>query len=239
MFDDRAERAQRTARYSSRNTRRRFLASATAFGAAAIASPAILRTANAKDLTKVKMILAWLPEGSYAYAYVAKKKGYWEKRGLDVDIARGYGSLASAQSVSNGQFDFGMSNPASIVLLAAKQVDLSMIGLMDYNAFMAVGLRKNSPIKAPKDLEGKTVGQTLSSSDAAFFPLFCDKAGVDISKVHRQNMDAKDHGAGQQHAAVIEHGRRADEVLSLQRLRCGSLRQYRYCRHAADSEGQR
>ena len=191
MFDDRAERAQRTARYSSRNTRRRFLASATAFGAAAIASPAILRTANAKDLTKVKMILAWLPEGSYAYAYVAKKKGYWEKRGLDVDIARGYGSLASAQSVSNGQFDFGMSNPASIVLLAAKQVDLSMIGLMDYNAFMAVGLRKNSPIKAPKDLEGKTVGQTLSSSDAAFFPLFCDKAGVDISKVHRQNMDAK------------------------------------------------
>ena len=180
-----------TRRTGNLATRRRFLTSAAALGAAAVASPAILRSATAKDLTKIKMILAWLPEGSYAYAYVAKKKGYWEKRGLDVDIARGYGSLASAQSVANGQFDFGMSNPASVVLLGTKNVDLRMIGLMDYNPFMAVGLRKNSPIKTPKDLEGKTVGQTMSSSDAAFFPLFCEKNGVNISKVHRQNMDAK------------------------------------------------
>lgn len=191
LFDKSARHARTQPARSLATTRRSFLVNATALGAAAIASPAVLRSADAKGLTKVKMILAWLPEGSYAYAYVAKKKGYWEKRGLDVDIARGYGSLASAQSVATGQFDFGMSNPASLVLLAAKNVDLHMIGLMDYNSFMAVCMRKNSPIKTPKELEGKTVGQTLSSSDAAFFAPFCKKNGVDIAKVHRQNMDAK------------------------------------------------
>jgi ABC-type nitrate/sulfonate/bicarbonate transport system substrate-binding protein len=84
-----------------------------------------------------------------------------------------------------------MSNPSSVVLLAAKGVALQMIGLMDYDPFMAVGLRSDSPVKTPKDLEGKKVGQTLSSSDAAFFPVFCQVNGVDISKVERLNMDAK------------------------------------------------
>jgi len=154
-------------------------------------APFVLRSAEAKNLTKIKMILAWLPGGPYAYAYVARKKGYWAKRGLDVDIARGYGSLASAQVVAHGQFDFGMSNPSSLVLLAAKGVTLNMIGLMDYDPFMAVCMKRDSPLKKPKDLEVKTVGETLSSSDAAFFPLFCKVNGVDISKVKRLNMDAK------------------------------------------------
>lgn len=191
MFDDLGNSNSSGRTTFPAQTRRAFLKTAASIGVGTVLSPAVLRSAAAKSLTKVKMILAWLPEGSYAYAYVAKKRGYWEKRGLDVDIARGYGSLASAQAVANGQFEFGMSNPSSLVLLAANNVDLRMIGLMDYNPFMAIGLRADSPIKTPKDLESKTVGQTMSSSDAAFFPLFCTKAGVDIAKIKRLNMDAK------------------------------------------------
>ena len=48
------------------------------------------------------MILAWLPEGSYAYAFVARAKGFWRSRGLDVEIARGFGSFTSAQAVAAG-----------------------------------------------------------------------------------------------------------------------------------------
>lgn len=176
----------------NRINRRSFLHAAGAAAAlGTVGAPFVLRSADAKSLTKIKMILAWLPGGPYAYAYVARKKGYWSKRGLDVDIARGYGSLASAQVVAHGQFDFGMSNPSSLVLLAAQGVKVHMIGLMDYDPFMAVCMKKDSPIKKPKDLEGKTVGETFSSSDAAFFPLFCKVNGVDISKVKRLNMDAK------------------------------------------------
>jgi ABC-type nitrate/sulfonate/bicarbonate transport system substrate-binding protein len=173
-------------------SRRSFLRYAGAGGLAATAgTTGFLRSARAESLTKVKMTLAWLPEGSYAYAFVAKEQGYWKKRGLDVDIARGYGSMTAAQAVSAGQFDFGMANPSSVILLATKGIELASIGLMDYNPNMAVGLLEDSPIRKPKDLEGHTVGQTLTSSDAAFFPVFCAKNGVDISKVQRFNMDAK------------------------------------------------
>ena len=30
------------------------------------------------------MTLPWLPLGTFSYAFVAKKMGFWEKRGLDV-----------------------------------------------------------------------------------------------------------------------------------------------------------
>ncbi len=164
------------------------------FAAAALgslAAPALVGRARADDLTKVKMILAWLPEGSYAYAFVARAKGFWRSRGLDVEIARGFGSFASAQAVAAGQFDFAMTNPSSVVLLATKSIALKMIGLMDYDSFMAVGLLQDSPIKAPHDLEGKNVGQTLSSSDAVFFKVFADRTKLDLSRVALANVDAK------------------------------------------------
>src|SRR5262249_33709480 len=41
-----------------------------------IGTPAIVRAA-----TPVKMTLPWLPLGTFSYAFVTKKMGFWEKRG--------------------------------------------------------------------------------------------------------------------------------------------------------------
>lgn len=70
--------------------RRSFLGLAGAAGAGSVlgvSAPAIVRAA-----TPVKMTLPWLPLGTFSYAFVAKKMGFWEKRGLDVTIDRGFGS---------------------------------------------------------------------------------------------------------------------------------------------------
>ena len=45
----------------------------------------LLRVTNAQGLQRVKFTLPWLPEGSYAYAYVAKAAGHWRDRGYDVE----------------------------------------------------------------------------------------------------------------------------------------------------------
>jgi NitT/TauT family transport system substrate-binding protein len=159
---------------------------ATAFGA-----PAFLRSVNAQGSTKLKYTTSWLPEGTFAYVYVAKAMGFWKDRGLDVDVSRGFGSLASAQALASGQFDFATSTVDATVVLATKGVDLRCLAMFDYIPTMGVAILDKSPIRTPKDLEGKTVGQTVASSDAAFFPEFCKRAGVDISKVKVVNIDAK------------------------------------------------
>ena len=158
---------------------------------AVIGLPALLRVTNAQGLERVRVTLPWLPEGSYAYAFVAKAQGFWRKRGLDVDIARGSGALAAAQAIAQGQFDLGMSTAGALVLLANKGVDLHSIAIVDYEPTMAIAVPNLSPIRQPKDLEGRKVGQTLASTDAPFFAPFCRQNGVDISKVQLLNMDAR------------------------------------------------
>lgn len=143
----------------SRRTAIKTLAGAT------IASPALLRVTNAQGLQRVKFTLPWLPEGSYAYAYVAKAAGHWRDRGYDVDISRGYGALAAAQAIAQGQFDLGMSTAPGLILLSNKNVDLRSTAIVDYEPTMGVCVLGSSPIKTPKDLEGKRVGQTLASTD--------------------------------------------------------------------------
>ena len=74
----------------SRLNRRSFVAlagAAGASGAMGIYAPSIARAA-----TQVKLTLPWLPLGTFSYAFIAKAMGFWEKRGLDVTIDRGFGS---------------------------------------------------------------------------------------------------------------------------------------------------
>ena len=160
-------------------------------GGGLLAAPATWRRLNAQGLRRVTFTLPWLPEGTYAACYVAKAGGYWRKRGLDVDIARGYGSLASGQAVAQGTFDLGLSNAQAVVLLATKKVELRSLALMDYDPGMAVAVLASSPVRVPKDLEGKIIAQTLSSADAPFFQPFCALNKVDISKIQLLNMDAR------------------------------------------------
>jgi len=86
--------------------RRSFLRLAGAAGAGSVlgvSAPAIIHAA-----TPVKMTLPWLPLGTFSYAFVAKKMGFWEKRGLDVTIDRGFGSGKVCVPVDQGQYDFGI-----------------------------------------------------------------------------------------------------------------------------------
>jgi NitT/TauT family transport system substrate-binding protein len=76
----------------------------SAFG---VCAPAIVRAATA-----IKLTLPWLPLGTYSFTFAAKKLGYWEKRGLDVTIDRGFGSTKVCVPVDQGQYDFGLLDMA-------------------------------------------------------------------------------------------------------------------------------
>ncbi|HVI62253.1 MAG TPA: ABC transporter substrate-binding protein, partial [Bradyrhizobium sp.] len=89
---------------ATRLTRRGFLHASGA--AAAIAGTSLARPAIAQP-AKVRYTLSWLPTGQYAFLYCARQLGYFKQRGIELDIARGYGSMAAIQAVSTGQFEMG------------------------------------------------------------------------------------------------------------------------------------
>jgi NitT/TauT family transport system substrate-binding protein len=164
---------------------RRTLVKASAL-AAFVGFPHVLR-AQARD--KVTFSLSWVPQASNAYAYIAKSKGFWSKRGIDVDIVRGFGSVPTALAVGEGKFPFGLALSGAIILAAARGSPVACIGIESYKFQMGVAAHPDSGIRDFKDLEGKTIGGVLNSGESPFRRLLAERAGFDLSKVNINNVD--------------------------------------------------
>jgi ABC-type nitrate/sulfonate/bicarbonate transport system substrate-binding protein len=158
---------------------------ALAAGAAMLATPALAQ------MTKVKFTLPWLAEGNYVYLIGGKAKGIFAKHGIDIDISRGYGSMAAGQAIAGGQFDFGTMVLSPCILLVAKGLPLMALSTMDYDAGMGVGVLADSGITTPKMLAGKKIGDVPTSAEFPFFPAYAAKAGFDIKSIDFVNTDAK------------------------------------------------
>jgi len=153
----------------------------TALGLAAAAAVISRRARAAKP---VSFTLPWVPEGANMIAYIAKENGYWADAGLDVTVSRGSGSVAAAQAIGAGRFDFGMSVASAGLQQAAKGLPLVQIACCSYDAMMGVAVHKDGPIKTPKDLEGHSIASTTASGEYPFLPVYAAAAGIDYAKVN-------------------------------------------------------
>lgn len=168
--------------------RRSFLTmtgAATAAGALGFPSPPIVKAA-----TPVKFTLPWLPLGTFSFSFVAKAKGFWQKRGLDVSIDRGFGSGRVCVPIDQGQYEFGLIDVAVMMNCAGRKLDLVSIGGLWPKSPIGIFTRKDSGIVKPKDLEGQTVAFDVGSGDFQLWPAFVKAAGIDDSKVRKVTMDA-------------------------------------------------
>jgi NitT/TauT family transport system substrate-binding protein len=151
----------------------------------ALARPAIAQS------RAVKFTLPWLAEGSAAYLIAGKEAGIFAKHGIDIDISRGFGSMAAGQAIAAGQFEFCTMITTPVILLAAKGLPLVSLGVMSYDAGMGVGVLADSPIKSPEMLAGKRVGDVPTSGEFPFFPAYAKKAGLALNSVQFVNTDNK------------------------------------------------
>jgi NitT/TauT family transport system substrate-binding protein len=170
-------------------TRRIFLTT-TAVGASMIAASSFPRPALSQPV-KVRYTLSWLPTGQYAFIYSARQLGFFKKRGIDLEISRGFGSLAAIQAVSTGQFDIGGAQTGAILLSIIKGSNLRLPATQGYDATLGILVPEKNPIRAPKDLEGKKIGVTPTSADTPFLPAYCRLADVDLSKLNIVQLDSK------------------------------------------------
>ena len=169
--------------------RRSFLRLVSTAGTAAasaglgLAGPAIVRAA-----TPVKMTLPWLPLGTFSYAFVAKKMGFWDKRGLDVTIDRGFGSGRVCVPVDQGHYDFGILDLAVMMNCAARGLDLVAVAGIWPRSPVGIFSLKEYGITKPQDLEGQTVAFDVGSGDFQLWPAFIKATGIDDKKVNKVTM---------------------------------------------------
>ena len=161
------------------------LALTTALGLAApLASSALAQT------TKIKLVLNWKYQGPQGMFFLADDKGYFKAEGLDVTLDQGNGSGAAVPLVANGTYDVGFGDINALIELAARKPEDAPIAVyvMFNQPPFTVAVKSDSPIKSPKDFEGRTLGGAANDGALKLFPALCQIAKIDCSKVKTTNM---------------------------------------------------
>ncbi|MGA8610651.1 MAG: ABC transporter substrate-binding protein [Xanthobacteraceae bacterium] len=134
------------------------------------------------------MTLDWLYEGTNAGFMMAQEKGFYRDAGLEVAIAAGNGSSTTAQLVASKASQLGFADGFVVGNGISKGMNLRTLGSIFRRNPCVIIVFDDSPIKSPKDLEGKKVGISAGSAVFQQWPAFCKGAGVDATKVEINNV---------------------------------------------------
>ncbi|MFC0469187.1 ABC transporter substrate-binding protein [Halalkalibacter kiskunsagensis] len=135
------------------------------------------------ETTDVTLRLNWKFKGEFAPLFVTKEKGFFEKYGLNVEVLEGNGAAPVMQAVAQGQEEFGITSTVEPAQGLVEGMPIKMIAsYMSRSPFLIVS-HPDTPVETPKDLEGKSISISISSSLTNVFPNFLKSNGVDESKV--------------------------------------------------------
>jgi NitT/TauT family transport system substrate-binding protein len=131
-----------------------------------------------------------LPISDVAPIYLGMKKGFFQQEKLAIKPQVMQGGAEVTAGVVSGKLDLGFSATEPLLVAKSKGLPVEIVSqgvqaaASASSAWDGLIVRGDSPIKQPKDLEGKTIAVNALSN----MPELCTKAvlashGVDVSKV--------------------------------------------------------
>ncbi|HEX9116602.1 MAG TPA: ABC transporter substrate-binding protein, partial [Anaerolineae bacterium] len=162
--------------------------SAPAPAAAPTAAPVSAAAAapTGRPLTKVTLAMGYIPNVQFAPFYVAQERGYFRDAGLDVNFNYGMESDL-IKLVGTNQLQFMIGSGDQVVLGRSQDIPVRYVMRWYRNFPVVVFAKADKGIKAPKDLEGKTVGiSALAGASYVAWKALVYAAGIDASKVNLQ-----------------------------------------------------
>jgi NitT/TauT family transport system substrate-binding protein len=140
-----------------------------------------------------------IPIADVAPLYLGIKKGFFAQQKLTIKPAPAQGGAAIVPAVVSGSDQIGFSNTTSLIIAASKGLPVQIVaqgvlGAPDRaKAWDALLVPKGSPIKNPKELEGKTVAvNNLNNVGPLTINTALAKEGVNYKKVKYIEVDFPD-----------------------------------------------
>ncbi len=144
-----------------------------------------------KPLRPYTLILDFVPTGEYVPHYTALEKGWYKDEGLDVKIVRGQGSADTVKRIAAGQGEVGIADISTVIAARANtDVKVKGIALWYRRPPHGIFVRADSPIKNPKELEGKKLAISPGNSHQILWPMFEKLSGLKPGSVTWVTMDA-------------------------------------------------
>jgi NitT/TauT family transport system substrate-binding protein len=144
-----------------------------------------------KPLRPYTLILDFVPTGEYVPHYTALEKGWYRDEGLDVKIIRGQGSADTVKRIAAGQGEVGIADISTVIAARANtDAKVKAIALWYRRPPHGIFVRADSPIKSPKELEGKKLAISPGNSHQILWPMFEHLSGLKPNSVTWVTMDA-------------------------------------------------
>ncbi len=156
-------------------------------GAASVAVLGAAKASHAATLPHVR--IGTVPVDSYGQPYYGDAAGIFTAAGIDVEVVSLANSGAIAAAMSGGSIDVGIGSPSGIAGARLNGFPFTFfapgpIFAVDATATTLLMVAKDSPLKAPADLAGKTIAvDLLKSVPQIAMMTWLQKNGVDPSSV--------------------------------------------------------
>jgi putative hydroxymethylpyrimidine transport system substrate-binding protein len=152
---------------------RRFFTLLLAAFAFAMAQPAA-----AQQPEKLTLLLDWFVNPDHAPVIIAKERGLFLKRGLDVQIIEPSDPSAPPRLIAAGQGDIAVSYQPSFTRAVKNNIPVVRIGTLIATPLNTLTVLADGPVKTLADLKGKTIGYSGSGIHDMMLKTMLKSAGL-------------------------------------------------------------
>ncbi len=150
-----------------------------ALGAAAAAGPAKQATLR----------FNWTIKGEFTPFFVAREKGYYAEAGVALELSEGKSGTQAVEVVGAGRDTFGYVPSIQVIEAINAGIPLKTVAAMGRYTGMCWASWSNVPLTKPKDLEGRRVSISPSSTFFQVWAAFARTFRIDTSKVEVVHAD--------------------------------------------------
>ncbi|WP_284945646.1 ABC transporter substrate-binding protein [Acidisoma cladoniae] len=146
--------------------------------------------AEAAGMTKLSVVLGYIPNVEMYGPEYALHAGYYKAEGLDVTLIPAGQGVDQVQMVAAGIATIGIDNPEPILAAEGRGEKFMVFAGQFQTQPIAMTCRKDSGVTVPADLKGKTVGVKVNA--APYYKLFLEKNNVSPADVKTMTVGPND-----------------------------------------------
>jgi ABC-type nitrate/sulfonate/bicarbonate transport system substrate-binding protein len=144
-----------------------------------------------EELTKVTLVLDWVPNTNHTGFYVAQEKGFFAEQGLDVEIIQPVEG-GSAQLIGAERGQFGVSYQEEVAYSRAADIPVVAVAAIIQNNTSGFASPASKNIATPSDFAGKKYGGWGSPVEIALIDALMSPYSKSVEDVEIVNIGSAD-----------------------------------------------
>lgn len=109
----------------------------------------------------LSLMLDWFPNIDHLPIYVAREKGFFAEKGIDVDIVSPSETSDGLKLAASGHIDLAVSYQPQTIMAADQGIKLKVISPLIVHPLTTLLFIDEQHIQSPQDLSGKKIGYTV------------------------------------------------------------------------------